>query len=127
MENLLIRTERVEIRNLKLADLKDFHSYRSNPDITKYQGFDIMTFEQADEFINIQKGKLFGEPGDWVQYGIEDISTKKLVGDCAIKLELNDPRIAEIGITISHMHQRHGYAKETLTGILNWLFQTKQI
>ena len=127
MDNLLIRTERLEIRNLQLTDLQDFHSYRSNPDVTKYQGFDLMTLEQADEFINFQKDKLFGQPGEWVQYGIEDISIKKLVGDCAIKLELNDPRIAEIGITVSNLYQKRGYAKEALTGILNWLFQTKQI
>jgi RimJ/RimL family protein N-acetyltransferase len=51
MEFLNILTPRLRIRNLKLTDINDFHIYRSNPDVTKYQGFDIMTIEQADEFI----------------------------------------------------------------------------
>lgn len=122
MQKILIDTERLQIRNLKITDLADFHFYRSNPEVTKYQGFDVYTIEQASEFIQGQHGKEFGNPGEWVQYGIENKKTKKLVGDCAIKLDQYDIRIAEIGITISPTEQKKGYAKETLIAILNFLF-----
>jgi len=122
MEKLIINTERLQIRNLRISDLVDFHFYRSNPEITKYQGFDVFTKRQAEEFIHQQLDKKFGKPGEWVQYGIEYRNTGKLIGDCAIKLDQNDIRIAEIGITISHTEQRNGYAKETLIAILNFLF-----
>jgi RimJ/RimL family protein N-acetyltransferase len=105
----------------------DFHLYRSNPEVTKYQGFDVMTIEQAGEFINDNASKYFGKAGEWVQYGIENSETGKLIGDCAIKLEQQDTRIAEIGITISPLEQKRGYAKEVLTGILGFLFDTKEI
>ncbi len=105
MEIIDIRTPRLLIRNLKLADLTDFHIYRSNPEVTKYQGFDVMTIEQAKEFIKGQLGKEFGNAGEWVQYGIEIKNTGKIVGDCAIKLNQFDARIAEIGITISHLEK----------------------
>ena len=49
MEILNLITSRLNIRNLEFKDLSDFHIYRSNPDVTKYQGFDIMTVEQAGE------------------------------------------------------------------------------
>ena len=127
MENINIKTERLHIRNLKSSDLKDFYSYRSNPEITKYQGFDVMNMQQAEEFIKGQIDKKFGKAGEWVQYGIENRSTGKIVGDCAIKLDQNDIRIAEIGITISHLYQRNGYAKEVLLGILTFLFKAKKI
>ena len=127
LENLNITTERLFIRNLKLDDLNDFHLYRSNPEVTKYQGFDVMTIEQADQFIRKQKDKQFGRPGEWVQYGIENKSTQKIVGDCAVKLNQVDNRIAEIGITISHIEQKKGYAKEALSGILAFLFDTQNI
>ncbi|MBN2362693.1 GNAT family N-acetyltransferase [candidate division WOR-3 bacterium] len=127
MGKLLITTERLKIRHLEMKDLYDFHFYRSNPEVTKYQGFDTMTTEQAELFITENSTRYFGKAGEWVQYGIENIELKKLIGDCAIKLDRNDIRIAEIGITVSHLEQKKGYAKETLLGILTFLFDTKKI
>jgi RimJ/RimL family protein N-acetyltransferase len=127
MEILNITTTRLIIRNLKPDDLADFHIYRADPEVTKYQGFDVMTLEQAGEFIKQQADKEFGKPGEWVQYGIENKETGTIVGDCAIKLDGSDSRIAEIGITISPLQQKKGYAKETMTGILGFLFDIKKI
>ncbi len=127
MESLNISTPRLQIRNLKLTDLPDFHVYRSNPEVTKYQGFDVMTFEQAEEFIRKQLNKKFGKAGEWVQYAIESTATGKLIGDCAIKLDEYDTRIAEVGITISHIEQQKGFAKEVLLGILHFLFDINKI
>ncbi|HNS42370.1 MAG TPA: hypothetical protein PKN22_06390 [Taishania sp.] len=36
---MLLGTPRIIIRNFILDDLTDFHRYRSNPEVTKYQGF----------------------------------------------------------------------------------------
>ncbi|CAN5553592.1 GNAT family protein [soil metagenome] len=122
MQKLSINTKRLQIRNLRKSDLDDFYFYRSNPDITKYQGFDVFNLEQASTFIDAQLEKEFGKPGEWVQYGIENKITGKIIGDCAIKLDGNDSRIAEIGITISHLEQKKGYAKESLVAVLDFLF-----
>ncbi len=127
METLNIQTTRLNIRHLKLSDLTDFHIYRSNPEVTKYQGFDVMTIEQAKQFINDNSTKQFGNAGEWVQYGIENIESRQLIGDCAIKLDQYDTRIAEIGITISNFEQKKGFAKEVLLGILTFLFDKKEI
>lgn len=67
-------------------------------------------------------GKTFGVAGQWVQYAIQDKSTRRLIGNCAIKLDQHDTRLGEIGITISPNEQKRGYAKETLTAILSFLF-----
>lgn len=117
----MIDTERLQIRNLKRSDLTGFYFYRSNPEVTKYQGFDVFSLEQAENFIGEHADKEFGTPGEWVQYAIENKSTAKLVGDCAIKLD-HDVRLAEIGVTISPAYQRKGFAKESLLAILNFLF-----
>ncbi len=127
MEQLKIVTKRLKIRHLKLRDLIQFHIYRSNAEIARYQGFDPMTMAQAEAFIKDNATKQFGKPGEWVQYAIESNQTGKLIGDCAIKLDQYDCRIAEVGVTISHFEQKKGYAKETLLGILDFLFDTKQV
>ncbi len=127
MEKLTIKTNRILIRNLQLNDLDNFHRYRSNPSVTQYQGFDVMDKKECETFIQSQTDKLFGKKGEWVQYGIENKSTQQLIGDCAIKLQEEDPRIAEIGITISHLEQKKGFAKEAMLGILYFLFEEKKI
>lgn len=122
MVKALIETQRLKIRNMNPVDLQDFYIYRSNPEVTKFQDFDVMTLQEAENFINRQKDRVFGKPGEWIQYAIENRETSMIVGDCAIKLDVNDKRIGEIGITISHLHQRKGYAKEVMIGIVNFLF-----
>jgi [ribosomal protein S5]-alanine N-acetyltransferase len=124
MKKLFIQTARTTIRNLELKDLADFHLYRSNPEVTKYQSFNPMTLEQAKEFILENAKNHFGKAGEWVQFGIENRNTGQLIGDCAIKLDQHDTRIAEIGITLSHLQQRQGFAKEALIGVLTFLFES---
>jgi len=118
-------TDHLIIRALQIEDLKDFHQYRSNPEVTKYQGFDVMTVEEAEKFIFQNSKKKYGKPGEWVQYAIAKKDTNQLLGDCAIQLKGQDHRIAEMGITISHLHQKQGYAKEAIKGILVFLFEEK--
>lgn len=127
MENFLICTKQLTIRQLDQSDLPEFLLYRSNPEVTKYQGFDVMTEEQAAEFISTNSYNRFGKAGEWVQYAIARSKTNKLIGDCAIRLKMHDARIAEIGITISHLEQRKGYAKEAMMGILSFLFENHNI
>jgi len=127
LKKLHILTKRLEIRNLASKHLKYFHAYRSNPEVTKYQGFDVMNKEECANFIESQRDKLFGRPGEWVQYGVINRASNILLGDCAIKLQKDDPRIAEIGITISQSHHQKGYAREALMGILSFLFDQNNI
>ncbi|MFK7969994.1 MAG: GNAT family N-acetyltransferase [Bacteroidia bacterium] len=112
----------MSINNLIETDLGNFHRYRSNPEVTRYQGFGVLNKEECAEFIESQLGKLFGKPGEWVQYAIRLAAGGQLIGDCAIKLEEDDPRIAQVGITISHLEQGQGYGKEVLLGIMQFLF-----
>jgi [ribosomal protein S5]-alanine N-acetyltransferase len=127
VNTLLIRTKRLSIRNLRDSDLEAFLQYRSNPEITKYQGYDIISRDQAIDFISQQKEKDFGLPGEWVQYAIESTDRGVLIGDCAIHLRRDDPDTAELGITISDLYQRQGYGKEAMEGLINYLFHQKKI
>jgi len=86
-----------------------------------------MSEQEAATFIYEQTNKAFGKPGEWVQYGIVLKENGQLVGDCAVKLQEADDRIAEIGITISPLFQKKGYAKEVLTGLMKYLFEEKQL
>ena len=114
---LTLETPRLRLRNLRPTDLADFHTYRADPAVTRYQGFDVFSREQAAAFIAQQLPLEFGQPGQWVQYGIESQRTGRLIGDCAVQLQQEDARIAEIGITIAPTAQRQGYAREVLQAL----------
>jgi ribosomal-protein-alanine N-acetyltransferase len=109
------------------ADTEMFYKYRSDEELMKFQGFKVKSIEEARGFITEQTEKFFGKPGEWVQYGIELSETKTLIGDCAIKLQAEDERIAEIGITISQKYQQKGFAKEVLFALMKWLFEEKKL
>src|SRR3954447_18910966 len=52
---------------------------------------------------------------------------ENLLETVLLNLTNTEIRIAEIGISISHLEQRKGYAKEALLGILAFLFDWKEI
>ena len=67
------------------------------------------------------------EPGGWVQIGIADRTTDRLLGDCALHLQEYEPRIAEIGITLATSAQGAGYATEALQALFQYLFNDLQL
>lgn len=118
MTKLTLSSERILIRNLTESDLDDFLSYRSDPEVTKFQNFDVYDRDKATEFILSQKDKAFGIEGEWLQLGIILLSEKKLVGDCAVKITGDS---SEIGCTISREYQKKGIAKETVLLLMKYL------
>lgn len=124
---VIINTERILVQTLNEDDLTDFHLYRSDPVVAQYQGFDVMSVDQALDFIIRQQDREFGQSGEWVQYGIVHRHLNKLIGDCAIKLDADESQSAEIGITLSRPFQKKGFAQEALKGILNWIFEQTKV
>lgn len=122
-----LSTERLQVRHLLESDVDAFHAYRSLPEVAQYQGFDVMNAEQCRIFIHSQQDRFFGEPGQWLQCALVQKTTGELIGDCALKLHEDDPQTAGIGITISPIHQRQGYAQEAMIGLLDWLFYDQDV
>ena len=127
MPDFSLQTPRLRIRQLELTDLADFYSYRSKPEVCRYQGFDVFSWDEAKLFIEENSTKTYGKPGEWVQYALAHKTTGRVIGDCALHLQANDTRIAQIGITIHPDEQQKGYAKEALSGIISYLFSTQPI
>jgi [ribosomal protein S5]-alanine N-acetyltransferase len=124
---LQLQSERLLLRNLTETDLDDFLAYRSDPEVARYQGFEPYDRQQAADFIASQKNKAFGIPGEWLQLGIIEKESNRLIGDCAVKLQEHEPRIAELGCTISPSFQKKGYAREILLRLMRFLFEENEI
>ena len=118
-----IQTDRLHLRRFRHADLDAFVAYRSDEDVARFQSWDESYFKaDADRFLAEDSRVAPGEPGRWLQIAIEDRGTGKLCGDCAVRVTTEQPRTAELGVTLAPHHQNHGIASEAVTATLDWLF-----
>ena len=108
---------------MRAADLEVFMAYRNDSRISRFQGWEAITREAAVAFIKEQQSREPFLPGQWLQIPITLKPTQALIGDCALKIHLEDPRQATIGITLAHGFHGKGFAMEAAATLLNYAFE----
>jgi RimJ/RimL family protein N-acetyltransferase len=116
-----IVTDRLILRDLRAADAEFMLIYRSDPEVFRYQSWEPASVDQLRSYFEELAGMDPDTPGAWYQLGIALRSSGELIGDCGIHI-LDDPRLAEIGITVAPRFQSRGYATEALRAIVGYLF-----
>jgi RimJ/RimL family protein N-acetyltransferase len=115
-------TERLRIRQFQDADLESFLAYRNDPEVARYQGWDVpYPREKALEFIEEMMTKDPAVQDEWFQAAIEVIATGEMIGDAAYYLKKDDPQ-AYIGYSIAQSSWRKGYGLEAIRRLLAYLF-----
>lgn len=113
---------RVFLRSLRDADAEAIFAYRSDPEVMRYQGWEPRTADEVRAFIASLDHAQPYAPGTWYQLGIALRATDELIGDCGVHVPGDEPRQAEIGITVARTHQGRGLASEALRALLSLLF-----
>jgi RimJ/RimL family protein N-acetyltransferase len=120
--------ERLVLRLLQPEDVPAFAGYRSEPEVARYQSWDTSyTTEDAERLVAAQQGVDCGDPGPWVQVAAVDRATGVLCGDCAVRVAIDQPRTAEVGVTFAPAGQGRGLATEALGAVLTRLFEHHDI
>jgi GNAT superfamily N-acetyltransferase len=123
-------TPRLSIEPLSIADLASFISYRQDPEIARYQGWDSSySREKAIELITSQQGVFLPKLDDWLQLGIRSRDNGELLGDLAlhaveVDVDVEDDAaktVFEIGFTVAAQHQGKGFAREAAAALMNTL------
>jgi RimJ/RimL family protein N-acetyltransferase len=114
----------LSIRRLELGDAEAVFQYRSDPMISRYQNWKPESVGEVQEFIAGLDEIGVDTPGRWYQLGLCTRDSGELAGDCGILVQLQDPRQAEIGITLARDFQGRGLGTEALRAILGYLFTT---
>ena len=116
-------TERLSIEPLSENDLSEFVSYRQEPDVARYQGWDI-SYSRSDalELLHSQKDVMVPSSGNWLQLGIHNRESGELLGDLALHCLENQEHAFEIGFTLSKLNQGKGIAKEAADRLIRYLF-----
>ena len=113
--------KRVRLRPLRAGDLEAFHGYRSDHDVSRYQGWLPMSKADAAAFIHSMEIVTGAAIGGWIQLGIALEGSDLLVGDVGLFVsEAGD--WAEIGISFAKAYQGNGLASEALELLIALVF-----
>jgi RimJ/RimL family protein N-acetyltransferase len=119
-----LETARLRLRRFTNSDMDAFLAYRNDPEVARYQSWERVTKREAQALITDQVDEQPGEPGSWFQFAIAIKDTDALIGDCALHVHAEDPRLGEIGYTLAREAQRQGYATEAIRAVLAYAFET---
>ncbi len=123
MNDCEIRTERLVLRKLELVHKNELLHYRSDKDISKYQGFKPKNILDVEAFIRDNTVEMNVE-GTWFQMGI--FYSTQIIGDFGIHFLHPDNKQCEIGYTIAKQYHRRGFGMEAVVGVINFLFTDLQ-
>jgi len=88
------------IRTMKLKDVPNFHEYRSNPAVARYQSWsEDYSMEEATNFVSeqVNKNPNIIKPGEWIQLAICRQCDDEIIGDCAFSPQEDQSGIVQIG------------------------------
>lgn len=117
---------RLTLRRFQMSDVPAFVTYRSDPQVARYQSWDSPYLAaDGERMIADLLGQHPDTAGRWFQFATVLRSTGELIGDCASRTDLDDPRQAEIGFTLAPEHQGSGYATEAAAALVGYLFSAR--
>ncbi|UTW65490.1 GNAT family N-acetyltransferase [bacterium SCSIO 12643] len=117
----MITTKRTVLRKMIPNDAESVFRYRSDKTTNKYQGFIPETVEEVQNFIS-KIPEHINEPETWFQMVIIEIDSQRIIGDIGLHFYGNENKQVEIGCTLDKEYQNKGYASESLTSIMEYLF-----
>jgi len=119
-------SERIALRRLFEDDLEAFQTYRTDVEVWKYQGWDIMSDGEARAFLtSVSKSPLL-EPAEWCQIAIALKENNHLIGDIGIHVSENQEQ-SEIGFSLNQNWQGKGLASEAVQLAMNFIFENSPV
>jgi RimJ/RimL family protein N-acetyltransferase len=116
-------TDRLFIRQVQSEDIESMFNYRSDADTSKYLSLIPDSVEDVEAFIN-KTSPLINIPATWFQCAIFEKASNLLIGDIGLHFLENDSENSqvEIGCTLDRKFRGKGYATESLTAVIDYLF-----
>lgn len=117
-----IKTERLYLRRLKREDAEKLYKFRSKKLNFPYVNMEIHdNLEQTIAYIEkINRGI---DDDEWINWAINDISTKSIIGNISLWNFNTDENEAEVGYALFPENRGKGFMLEALQAILNFGFQ----
>lgn len=118
-------TERLQLREIITDDAESIYKILSNPDVIKYDTFDLFThMKQAYDLINWFKTQYRAKSS--IFWGISIIGQSDMIGWCKCEIEVPSVR-ADLGYDLHPDYWNQGIMTEALKAIIEYVFCTLQI
>ena len=127
--DLILETERLVMRPMKLSDAEDFLVMNDNPNVSLYLRNPIQTIAQAEEYLQkiineYQKNKI-------ARFAVILRETNALIGFSGLKfrdtLENNHINFYDLGYRFAEEYWHKGFATEAALAWLEYGFTTLQL
>lgn len=119
---LRMETNRLLLRQFHRSDLETFYAYRNDPDVAKYQSWEVpYPRTKAVKFVREMSVAVPGH-SDWLQLALELKSTGAMIGDVGFFIKREDEQQAMIGYSLARSYWGNGYAAEAVFRLLAYLF-----
>ncbi|PKL90192.1 MAG: N-acetyltransferase [Ignavibacteriae bacterium HGW-Ignavibacteriae-2] len=118
-----LESKRLILRQLKVSDLNEIFSIRSNAEISEFLDRPLAkTLDEAGKFITkINKGIKNNE---WIYWALAPKHENKLIGTICLWKILENKNQAEIGFELLPEYQGKGLMQEALSEVLEYGFNT---
>jgi RimJ/RimL family protein N-acetyltransferase len=111
-----LRTKRLVLRVMRSTDAAPFAAYRGDPEVARYQAWDVPYTEQdALALLTEQDDRDDVVRGDWTQFAVE--RDGRVIGDVCAHVD-QAGGVAQIGFTLARWAQGHGYACEAVRALV---------
>ncbi|MEX2439629.1 MAG: GNAT family N-acetyltransferase [Actinomycetota bacterium] len=118
-----IETARLVLRRSRVEDAETIAGYRSDPEVSRYQGWERTDLEGVQASIGEMAELVPGEPG-WVQFSVEERGSGTLIGDVGLSPAEDEPGVVKLGYTMAPSAQGKGYATEAVAALVDYAFDT---
>ncbi|WP_319212096.1 GNAT family protein [Streptomyces sp. ME02-8801-2C] len=121
-----METARLVLRRFTPADAPALAAYRSDPEVSRYQGWEPpVPLAEAEELAATFSAGDPRAPG-WFQYAVERRDVPGLIGDIGV-CRSEDGRQAQLGFTFAPEFQGQGYAGEAVARIVRFLLVEERL
>ncbi|WP_018383224.1 GNAT family N-acetyltransferase [Wenjunlia vitaminophila] len=120
----LLETPRLYLRRFRTEDVPTLASYRSDPEVARYQSWTVPV--SAEAAASLVRRFTAGDPErpGWFQYAVQHRAEGCLIGDVGVNLHENRMQ-ADLGFTFATRWQGRGHATEAVCAVLRELFERR--
>lgn len=128
MSKLLLKTERLTIRDYVEADWRAIVQQTTQEDVARYMEWDTTTWAEREKvaaWIEEQQALTFDTFGKYIEFAVE--KGGEVIGNLGVKRLSEVNRVAEVGWDLDPAHWGVGYATEATAAFMDWCFRTLKL
>ena len=120
---LLLKTERLVLRDFQPGDFAAVHAYAAIPEFSRFEAWGPNTPEDTRKYIADMMTQASQNPRWKFELAITLANSGQLIGGSGIRRESQESAVANLGWAVNSDFQRQGFATEAAQALINFGFK----